>query len=293
MSHTHKDHGHTTKAASYKKEQVAKVAKLLSDYPIVGILNMENLPASALQQMRGKLRGKAEMFMTKRRLIKLALQEAEKSKKNLLQLDARLVGMPALLLTKENPFSIYKIIKKAKSPAYAKGGQIAPHDIIVKAGPTPFAPGPVIGELGKLGIKAGVDAGKIAIKEDKVIVKEGKPISAEVASQLMRLDIKPMEIGLDITAIYEAGTVYDKKVLDIDEDQFKANLAQAAVWARNLAFEAAYPVKEFMPDMIGKLHREAKAVGTEANILVAGVMPELLAKAQRQMMGVKETANIE
>lgn len=293
MSHAHKETGHSTKAAPYKQEQVAKVVKLIEQYPIVGIVNVENLPASALQQMRGKLRGKAEMFMTKRRLIHIALQQAEKSRKQIVKLDEKMVGMPALLLTKENPFSIYRIIKKAKSPAYAKAGQLAPHDILVKAGPTPFAPGPVIGELGKLGIKAGVDAGKIAIKEDKVVVKEGKPITAELASMLMRLDIKPMELGLDITAVYEAGTIYDKKVLDVDEDQFKASLTQAALWARNLAFEAAFPVRELMADFIAKAHREAKAVGTEANILVPGVMPELLAKAERQMLGLKQTANIE
>ena len=281
---------HQTKAASYKKEQVAKVVQLLKEYPIIGIANMENLPASALQQMRGKLRGRAEMFMTKRRLIHLALQEAEKGRKGILQLDGKMTGMPALLFTKENPFSIYRIIKKSKSPAYAKAGQQAPHDIVVKAGPTPFAPGPVIGELGRLGIKAGVDAGKISIKEDKIVAPEGKVISPELASMLMRLDIKPMELGLDITAIFEAGTVYGKQVLDVDEEQFKATMTQAASWARNLAFEAAYPVKEFMPDFIAKAHREAKALGTEAAILVPGVMPELLAQAQRQMLGLKQTA---
>src|SRR3989338_2085586 len=113
--------------------------------------------------------------------------------------------MPALLLKKENPFSLYKILKKSKSSASAKAGQIAPRDIIVPAGPTPFTPGPVISEFAALGIKAGVEGGKVAVKQDTTACKEGKPINAPLASMLARLGIEPMEIGLNLVAVFENG----------------------------------------------------------------------------------------
>ncbi len=278
--------------APYKKETVEKLTRQLVESPIIGALNMENLPANALQVMRGKLRGKASLFMTKKRLMKIAFAEAEKKRTGISVLLPSLKGMPALMFTKENPFSIYKLIKKAKSPAPAKAGQTAPRDIVVKAGPTPFAPGPVIGELGSFGIKAGVEAGKVSVKEDKVVAKEGQIITAKLAGLLARFGIKPMEIGLDITAILEKGTVYAKNVLDIDEDKFRADLGKAATWARNLTMEIAYPAKELIADLIALAHRQAKSMGTEAALPVPGVMPDLVAKAHLQMSAVKNNANL-
>ena len=47
---------------------------------------------------------------------------------------------------------------------------------MIPAGPTPFAPGPIIGELGMLKIKAGIEAGKVVIKEDAHVAKKGDVI---------------------------------------------------------------------------------------------------------------------
>ena len=44
-------------------------------------------------------------------------------------------------------------LEKSKSNAPAKPGQTAPSDLVLPAGETPFTPGPMIGELGQLGIK--------------------------------------------------------------------------------------------------------------------------------------------
>ncbi|MBS3136404.1 50S ribosomal protein L10 [Candidatus Woesearchaeota archaeon] len=277
--------------AAYKKETVARLVKLFKEYPIIGALNLENFPASSLQQMRQKLRGKAVMVMTKRRLMKVAFSEAEKFKAGIDKMFGSLKGMPALLFTKENPFAIYRIISKSKSPAPAKPGQIAPRDIEVKAGPTPFMPGPIIGELGSAGIKTGVENGKVAIKQDAIIVKEGQEISQKAASILARLGIQPMEIGLDLTAAYENGTIYEGKVLEIDEEKVAADLLQAASWARNLAMEIAYISNETIVDLIAMAYRKAKALGIEAAIYDDGIIEELLAKAHRQSAGLNNTSS--
>jgi large subunit ribosomal protein L10 len=200
--------------------------------------------------------------------------------------------MPALMFTKENPFSIYKIIGKSKSPAAAKAGQIAPKDIIVNAGPTPFAPGPVIGELGAVRIKTGVENGKVVIKEDTVVVKEGEVIKPNVASILSRLSITPMEIGLNVVAIYEDGVIYERKLLEIDEKEFLASILQAHNWAFNLAVDAGIFTKDTTEFMFGKAFNDAKAVAKEANILADAVVGDVLAKAEAQMTVLKEELNL-
>ncbi len=284
----------TTKhVAQEKLDQVKKFADLILKYPIIGAVDMENLPTKQLQNMRASLRGNVELFVGKRRLIKLAIETVKDKKKGIEQLVSQLKGMPGLLFTNENPFTLYKKLKKSKSPAPAKPGQTAPKDIIIKAGATPFAPGPVIGELSAIGLKVGVEGGKVAVKEDKVVVKEGEVIKANVASILTRLGIEPMEIGLNVVAVYQEGTIFQKSVLDVDEDAYIKNITQAAQWAFNLAVDAGYPTQETTIYLIQKAFMESKALALSRNILEKEVVGEILAKAHREMQSITSVANIQ
>ncbi|MBW3003215.1 50S ribosomal protein L10 [Candidatus Woesearchaeota archaeon] len=280
------------RVAEYKKTVVQEFVKLMEQYPIIGAVNMEGLPTAQLQNMRAQLRDKVVLRMTKRRLMKIIFDKIKDKKPGIEALTEHLKGMPALLFTKENPFKLFKTLEKNKSSAPAKAGQIAPKDVVVKAGATPFAPGPVIGELGALGIKSGVEGGKIAIKEDKVVAKEGDVISSNLASILTRLGIQPMEIGLDLVAVYEDGTIYTKDVLRIDETEFMDKILNSHRYAFNLAFEIGYPTKDNIEVFIQKAFRDSKGLALEQNILADAVVAQLVEKAERAMLSLKSVANI-
>ena len=206
-----------------KKELVQNLIKQIKSYPIVGLVNMQNLPAQQLQNMRAMFRKKSvQIVMTRRKLIQLALKDSKLE--NIDQLTEKIKGMPALILSKDNPFTLYSVIQKNKSQAPAKAGQIAPNDIVVKAGPTSFAPGPIISELGAVGIKTKVDGGKLTITDDVVVAKEGDEITPALADMLKRLDIQPMEVGLDLVAVWENGTIFTAKQLHIDEEEYLQNI---------------------------------------------------------------------
>lgn len=270
----------TSKAAPEKKEVVAEIVKKGKKYPIIGVLNMKDLPASSLQNIKKQLRGKVDIVMTRKTLIqrglkKLGLENGE-------ELIGKLKGMPALMFTEENPFALYKIIKKNKSKAPAKAGQEAPYDLVIPAGPTPFGPGPIISEFAQLGIPAGIEGGKVAIKKETTAVKEGQEISEQMAGLLQKMGIEPMEIGLDLVCVYENGVIYDRKVLDIDEDTFLADLQGAAGRARNLAVEISYTTKDTIELLLAKAQRASCAVGIEGGIMAKELVGEILAKAQRE-----------
>ncbi len=280
----------TSKAAPEKKAVVKKIVTLGKQYPIIGLLNMENLPAGSLLQMKKQLRGKVELVMTRKTLIQHGLKELKlQNGENLLE---KISGMPALMFTKENPFALYRIIKKSKTPAAAKAGQISPRDIVLQPGPTPFTPGPVISEFAQLGIKAGVEGGKVAIKQEATVVKEGEPINAKLASMLQRLGIEPMEIGLDLAFVYEKGVIYPKSVLDIDETKFMQDLMGAASGAFNLAIDITFINKDTIETLLGKAFRQAKAVGIEGGVMAPELVEEILATAQRQAQAVASEGNI-
>jgi len=274
-----------------KQRQVQGLAGEIKSSPIVAVVNLQNLPAQQLQKMRAMLRSKGvNINMARKKLLQLALKESNKD--NIDQLTAKIKGMPALLFSKDNPFTLNAIIQKNKSEAPAKAGQEAPKDIVVKAGPTNFAPGPIISELASVGIKTKVDGGKLAILSDTIVAKEGDIITPKLAETLKRLDIKPMEVGLDLVAVWENGLVFDAKQLYIDEKEYFNNIMQAASWAMNLAVEAAYPTRETTEVLLQKAFREAKAVGVESAVMTQETREEILAKSEREALSVKKEANL-
>jgi large subunit ribosomal protein L10 len=278
--------------AQYKKDTVKEIEKMIKEYPVVGALNVEGLPTPSLQKMRASLRPDVIIKISKRRIIKFAIDEVKKDKPGVEILENYLKGMPGLIFAKQNPFKLYRKLETSKSPAPAKAGQIAPRDIVVPAGKTPFAPGPIIGELGSIGIKTGVDGGKVAIKQDSTVAREGDVIKPKVAELLTRLGIMPMEVGLDLLAVFENGVLYDKKILAVDDKKFMQDIINAAQWAMNLSVEAGYATKDNIEIMISKSFTEAKAVALEANILSKDIIEELVSKAEAQMNILKEELKI-
>jgi len=281
------------KVTDFKKKVVNNIIQLSKEYPIIGVVNMENLPAPQLQAMRAELRDKVSLFMTKKTLIAIALDKIKGEKKGIENFTKYFYGMPALIFTKDSPFKLTKTLKKSKTAAPAKAGQTAPKDIVIPAGPTPFAPGPIISELGSIGLKVGVEGGKVAVKEDGVVTKKGEKIDSKVADVLVRLDIKPMEVGLDLVVAYEDGVLYEKDILDVDDQQYLDNVNLAASQAFNLAFEITYITKDNINPLIAKAFNDSKAIGLEQNIIDEGIIGELLGKAERSMLSLKGAANIE
>ncbi len=275
-----------------KKLLVKKVEELLKTSPVIGIVNMHALPTAQLQRMRAKLRGTVDLFLTKKRLIRFAIEKIKTEKKGIEELEQYLNGIPALLLSKDNPFKVFSILQKNKSKAAAKAGQIAPNDIKIPAGMTQFTPGPIISELGNFGLKTKVTDGKIEIIEDAIVVKTGEEISQEMVGLLAKMGIEPMEVGLDLVAVYENGQIFTKDVLAIDEEEYANNFTQAQSWAFNLAVEAGIMTVETTELMIQKASKEVKALALEANILTDETKDEILAKAEAQGQAVGKELNL-
>ena len=66
--------------ADYKKKVVDEFVKLISEYPIIGAVNMENMPAPQLQMIRTQIRDDVVLKMSKKRLMKIAMEKTKDSK---------------------------------------------------------------------------------------------------------------------------------------------------------------------------------------------------------------------
>ncbi|MFO7677687.1 MAG: 50S ribosomal protein L10 [Thermoplasmatota archaeon] len=276
--------------AEWKHGELQQLTNLLTSNKIIGIAEISGIPAPQLQTMRANIRSKATIRCAKNSLIKRALDNAEQQLKGVQQLKDEITGQAAIIATDMNPFMLYSEIKKTRTMAPAKGGEKASHDISVNAGDTSFKPGPVVGELQKVGIPAAIKEGKVVIKTDKVIVPKGEKISSGVAQMLTRLEIYPIEIGMTLHAVYEAGDIYRPDVLDIDLDKFIGQVHQAASHAFSLALETAWVTKETIQPLLSKAYRQAHVLAIEQNIYTKETIGHLLSKANASMLSVASNA---
>jgi large subunit ribosomal protein L10 len=272
--------------AKWKFGEVEEITRLLSGSRVVGIADIGGIPAPQLQKMRGNLRGKVSVRCGKNSLILRALDEADKEVSGIKQLKDEIKGQSVIITTDMNPFKLFKEMKMTKTMAPAKGGEIATHDIVVKAGDTHFKPGPVVGELQKVGIPAAIQEGKVVIKSDKVIVPAGERISPEVAKMLTRLEIFPIEIGIDLHAVFEDGIVYKSDVLDIDMEGFLRQLKEASLNAFNVALETGWVNKSTIKHLLAKAYSNAYILALEKEIYTKDVVKQMLSKAHRSMLTV-------
>lgn len=269
-----------------KEEEVERIKNLVEKYPIIGIVDINKLPAYPMQKIKDGLRGKAIIKVAKKTLMRLALEKSSKDLKALLEKDAI---QPALIFTEMNPFKLVKYLNENKSSAPAKVGDIAQNDITVSAGVTEFPPGPAISAFKKVGLKTSVEGGKIKIVEDKVVCKAGERITEDLAQIFSMLKMEPMKIGLNVVAIWENGTVYDRSVLEINEEEYMNKLMTAATNAFNLSVEIAYPTKDNIETLVLKAFVNARGLAIEAALPEKDVIEDILAKAVAQAKALKDT----
>lgn len=269
--------------ADWKKEKVAELEELTNNNEIIGIVNLADIPAPQLQTMRRTLGDKAILKMSRKNFIKIALANSNKEVEGLADY---LEGQPAMVFTEMNPFKLFKILEDSKTEAPAKAGAIAPADIVVPAGDTSFPPGPILGELQQAGIPAKIDKGSIVVQEDATVVKEGEPVPKNVADVLTKLEIYPMEVGMDLLAVCEGDTIYTADVLKIDEEETLQTIATAYQNAINLSVNAGIVNSESAPILIQKAATEAMNLAINANILTSETTDKILSKAYAQMLAV-------
>lgn len=272
--------------AHWKHKEVAELTSMLTSHKIIGIVDIGGIPAPQLQKMRGYIREKAQFRSAKNTLILRALDEAEKDVKGISELKSEVNGQAAVIVTNLNPFALYREIKKTRTKAPAKGGETASHDIEIHEGDTPFKPGPIVGELQKVGIPAAITEGKVVIKNNKVLVEAGQKISRDLAQMLSRIEIFPIELGLKLHAVYENGSIYKPDVLDIDMDRFIGQLRTASLTAINLSIEAKWVNSQTIYPLLTRAYRSAYTLAVEKNIYTKETVKPLLSKAYTSMLSI-------
>ena len=274
---------------SWKTENLKVLADSLRTSKVVGVVSIRGLPAAQFQQIRKKLSGVAQIHVSRGKLIKMALDQVGKDVQGLGQLE-ELVShdQTALICSNQNPFALYRTLEKNKTHLAAKGGEISPEDIEIKAGETSFKPGPIVGELQKAGLPASIEGGKVVIKKDKLLVKKGDVIAPAIASALTRMEIFPLVAGLEVKAMFEEGLLFRKDVLQVDDAKMLSDLAAASRQALSLAVKSRYFTPLSVRHLLGDAHKNAVNLSVYAEIPTKETVKLLLSKATAQASALKK-----
>lgn len=286
---TTEGHAHV---APWKKDEVQRLSKVLLDNPVVAVAEVSGIPAPQMQQMRSNLRGSVAVMGSKNRLLAIAIKEAAKQKPGLEVLADKLHGQSVILATKNNPFKLFKALKAGASMAPLKANQTAPHDIVIPKGPTPFGPGPIVGELQKVGISAKIEAGKVVIAKDSTPVKAGGVVSAELATMLAKLEVRPVELKIDLKAAFEKDTVFLPEALAVDETVIFGQIGLAVRTANEVSLQMAWITPQTADAILGRAYKQAISLVLEKGLDVDAAVKQTVTEDYAKLLatiGKKES----
>lgn len=270
-----------------KLDEVERLKRLVEQYKVIGLANLEKMPASSLQDLRTNLRKDVVIHVAKKRLIKRAFEALDKP--NLIEFSKKLKGITALLFTDMDPIKLSKYLQSKATKGPAKQGDLAPVEIVVHEGDTKLAPGPIVSEFAQhLKLQTMVKNGTIHIKADMVTHKVGQMITAKEAELLSRLGINPIDIKLDLYGAWIDGQIISPEVLHVDDKKITSDVCLAASQAFNLAMELGLMTPETIVPMVTKAAQIAHNMALKMDIIIPEFADQYVQQAVRQANAIQK-----
>ena len=264
-----------------KSSEVEAIKDILKGYKSIGIASLKKVRASQLQELKKSMVGKVYFRVLKNTLMKLAIEEI--NQEDLKKLEEYLGGSNVYLFTDLNPFKLALLLERGKVKTTAKSGDIAAIDVVVPAGNTGQAPGPIISQLNAVGLPTRIESGSVWVSKDTLVVRKGEEISERLAGVLSKLGIKAVELGLSMRAVLDNGLMIVGDQLKVDVEATRRSVEQSNQEAFALAMGISYPTKETIKPLLQNAHQKAVALAVGAAILTKETIGDLIRKANMEM----------
>jgi len=231
-----------------KAEYFDRMKSLLTDYSKAFVVGIDNVGSFQLQSTRTGLRDKGEILMGKntmmRKVIREYMEENPESPVGVLEDACR--GNVGFVFTNGDLGAVREVLESNTRPAPAKVGAIAPSDVIIPAGPTGCDPGQTA-FFQTLSIATKISRGQIEMVSDTHLIKEGDKVTASQSALLQKLDICPFTYGVTLKKVYDSGSLFDAKVLDITDDVLASKFAEALGVLASLSLAIGMPTQASVP----------------------------------------------
>ena len=95
------------------------------------------------------------------------------------------------------------------------------------------------------------------------LIEAGEKVTASQAALLQKLNIEPFTYGLVLRKVYDNGSLFDAKVLDITDDVLAAKFTEALSKLASLSLAMGFPTQASVPHSIVNAYKVMLAVTIE------------------------------
>jgi large subunit ribosomal protein LP0 len=248
-------------SAERKTEYFGKMKELLATYNKCFIVSVDNVGSMQLQMTRMGLRGKGEVLMGKNTMMRKIIREFcdENPGTGVAKLEEQCRGNVGFVFTNGDLGEVRHILESNTRPAPARVGAVAPIKVVVPKGPTGCDPGQTA-FFQTLQIATKITKGQIEMVNDTDLIEAGERVTASQAALLQKLNIEPFTYGLILKAVYDSGSLFDAKVLDITDDVLAAKFADALKAIASVSLALGFPTQASVPHSIANAFKAVLAV---------------------------------
>jgi len=263
-----------------KSQYIVRLNDALETYQNVLVVQADNVGSNQMQQVRLALRKKAVVIMGKNTLMRRVIRDKIATGKYpaLEALLPLVVGNMGFVFTDAPLNEVRSVITNFKVPAAARLGTFAPNAVIIPPMNTGLDPGQT-SFFQTLNISTKIVKGAIEIQNEVTLLRPGDKVSASHVALLDKLNIRPFQYGLVVSQVYENGTVYDAKILDMSQadlmNKFMAGVTKVAA----LSLAVGIPTAASMPHSVGNAFKKLLyiSLATEYTFPLAQKIKDMLA----------------
>lgn len=223
-----------------KVKYFAQLKEYLQQYKRIIFVCADNVASAQMHEIRRALRGKAVVLMGKNTMTRRCIRDMLEEHPELERLLPLVKGNVGLIFTDEDLGEVREIVLANRKAAPAKAGAISPVDVVVPAGPTGMEPTQT-SFLQALDIPSKIVKGRIEITSDVHLIHIGQKVGTSESTLLSKLSIFPFAYGLEPLQIYDEGSIYSPKVLDMSEEDILEKLNEAVATITCLSLGAQFP----------------------------------------------------
>ncbi|KAL5486143.1 RPP0 [Sanghuangporus weigelae] len=223
-----------------KEEYFVKLRELITKYPSIFIVNVDNVGSNQMHQIRQSLRAKGVVLMGKNTMVRRALRSILSEHPQFERLLPFVKGNIGFVFTDGELKEVRDVIVANKVAAPARAGAFAPKDVVVPAGNTGMEPGKT-SFFQALNIPTKIARGTIEIVSDIKVVTAGSRVGPSEATLLNMLNISPFTYGMTVEQIFDQGNVFSPSVLDIDDEELITRFLSGIKTIAAISLALKYP----------------------------------------------------
>jgi len=263
---------------TWKANYFTKITKLFDEYSRCFIVGADNVGSKQMQEIRMALRGHAEVLMGKNTMMRKAIRGHLENNPSLEKLLPHIVQNIGFVFTNDDLVDIRDKLLENKKRAPARPGAVAPLPVVIPAQNTGLGPEKT-SFFQALQIPTKISRGTIEIVNDVQLLKEGDKVGASEATLLNMLNISPFTYGLQVQQVYDQGTVFSPKVLDITDDDLMSTFQTGLANVAAVSLAIGYPTVASVPHSIVNGFKKLLAIAavTDVTFKEAETLKEYLA----------------